>query len=116
MSETLDLVLGWAGADGHLDVDATLAEAVALGCYVARLAAADHEDIRVIAVRDALEIDDARRAEHRRLREASFDVHAGLPRGGWRRLGEDYPPVSITEQRRAERVAAARAAEGDDAA
>lgn len=77
MSELLDLVLGWAAADDHHLDDPIAAEALELGCYIARLAAADHQDPRVVAVRNALLVDTGRRVAHRRYRQATIGVGQG---------------------------------------
>lgn len=99
MNEGLALVLDWARADGHFREDPIVAEAVELGGYIARLAADDHQDIRVFSVRTALLIDTARRVQHRHLREAALDVHGGDHRF-WRQHALTHVPFEELQRRR----------------
>jgi hypothetical protein len=93
----LALVLRWARADRE-DDQADTATALVLARRLAVLAETDPGHPLVVVARS--EIADARREEHRRLREAALDVHGG-DRQLWRTLAtEDVPHEQLVKRRR----------------
>lgn len=72
-----------------------------LALELARRAETDPDDELLVAARIALEIGDARRAEHRAHREAARDVHRG-DRAFWRQVADNHIPHQELERRRAE--------------
>jgi hypothetical protein len=71
-----------------------------LALQLAQIAETDPHHEIILAARLALEIADARRAAHRALREASFDVHGG-DRAFWRKWAADHVPHDVLRARRA---------------
>lgn len=75
-------------------------EPATLALQLAQIAETDPHHEILLAVRLALEIADARRADRRALREAALDVHGAKSPAEWRQWAQTRVPFEELQRRR----------------